>query len=131
MLGVLFFLFEIGILQNPKKHLSRIRLIGSLNKKDEDGTKIDLDYLKKENDRIASFIFMNLLYLFWSIMGAMFSGQWILFLCLIAFGFFAGFYKKNYCKNNIEKELKIIKIDAFVSSILVATIVINHFHHIF
>jgi len=46
ILGTLFFLFELGILQNPKKYLYRLRLLEGLNKESENGEKkIELEFL--------------------------------------------------------------------------------------
>jgi len=130
-LGIIFFLTEIGILHNTKKHLNRLKLLESLNKENEQGDKkVDLESLKKKDDGVISFIFTGIFYLAWTITGALFAGQWLMFAGLIVFGFLIGFYRRRFCKNQTIKSIRLLKFDAFISSLWIAFIILNHFHHI-
>lgn len=56
-----------------------------------------------------NFIFMGIAYFFWAIVGVLFAGQWIMFLCLLAFGFSTGFYRRRFCKNSTTKKFNSYK----------------------
>jgi len=76
LLGIILFLTEIGILNNTKKHLNRLKLLESLNKENEQGEKkADLADLKRKDEGIITFIFTGIFYLAWDIIGVLFAGQ--------------------------------------------------------
>jgi len=131
LLGVFCFLHEVIILGSPKDYLKKLRILEELNKEPEDGRqKPTLENLPVEDKKkVVGFILFTLFYLAWTIIGAIFAGQWILFVTLLGFGFSIGFLRKRN-KNNTRVSLKIIRFDSFVSSITLAFIVLNHFHNI-
>jgi hypothetical protein len=130
-MGIIFFLSEIRILNNTKKHYNRLILLDSLNKKKQEGEKkVDLESLRHKDEGVIFFIFTGIFYLAWMIIGALFAGQWILFTGLLVFGFFTGFYRRRFCNNQTTKSIRLLKFDAFLSSIWISFIILNHFHHI-
>jgi hypothetical protein len=128
LLGVFIFLKELGILRNPKKQL---KLLRAVDNKGEGGWKSEGDYstMSDENKSIVRNLVFALFYLSWTIIGCLFSSQWLLFVGFLIFGFAAGFYRRRFYKNNTRKSIQVIKFDALVSSIMLAVIILNHFHH--
>jgi len=134
ILGVIFFFHELGILYDPSRHLDRIRLAERINKsKNEDGTKREaLDGLNGEEKKsFMKTTFFHLSYLIWSILGILFAGQWIVFAGLLTFGMTSSFFRRRFYKDNTRKSKLFFKFDSFVSLVILAYLVVNHFHQIF
>jgi len=132
MIGVIYFFYEIVTANDARPHLERIRfsekIKGLENKKSKreflENMPIDD---KKSFIRKSAF---GLSYLIWLVLGILFSGQWMLFTFILGFGILTGFYRRRFYKDNTRRSLKVIKIDAFVSCIVIAFLIINHFHQI-
>jgi len=121
LIGIIFFVSEISILGNPDKHLKNIKLLKNDMPK-------EYDSLSDEQKSAVKFVIFGLFYFSWLVIGALFSSQWLMFVGLISFGFFIGFYRRRFYVNNTRKSLKVIKFDSFISAIWLATLILNHFH---
>lgn len=133
LIGVFFFLKELTVLRYPKKHLEMIR---SIEKKNENGDGYDdgkqavsdFSSLSKDDKKLIGFVLHGLSYIAWTIIGCLFSSQWLLFVGFIAFGLGIGFYRRRFYQNNTMKSVQVIKFDAFVSAVWLAVLILNHFH---
>lgn len=135
LLGVFFLLHEINISRYPKKYLDKLRAVGKKEENEEgyeDGKRMvgNFSDMSDKEKGIVRLAFLSLFYFVWLVIGVAFSGQWIVFTGLIAFGLMISFIRRRFYKNNTRKSISIIKFDAFVSSVTLAFLVINHFHHI-
>jgi len=134
LLGVIFFLSELNILRHPKPYLDKIRKMlkgqEGVQEDVQESKVISFGSMSKEQKGTIKLAFFSLFYFIWLVIGCVFAGQWILFVGLTAFGIVISFFKKRYYKNNTMGSLKLIRFDAFVSSLTLAFMILNHFHHI-
>jgi len=137
LLGFFFIIHEISILGNPKGYLKKLRLL-KREEESEDGyesesgrriVKTSWELLNDEEKAVVRLTFFSLFYFAWLVIGCCFSGQWIGFVSLTAFGFAIGYIRKKFDKST-RKSLSIIKFDAFISVLALAFLIINHFHNI-
>lgn len=133
LLGVIFFLHELTILRYPKPYLDKLRKISKENDNSESGRHVrkkSWSLLNDEEKSIVRLALFNLFYFVWLVIGCVFASQWMFFVGLTAFGITIGFLRKRLYSNNTMGSLRVIKFDALVSSLLLAFIILNHFHHI-
>ena len=128
LLGVIFFLHELTVLAKPKQYLDRLRKISKQS--DDEHETIDYGSMNKEQKGIVMFAIFNFAYFVWLVIGCLFASQWLFFVGLTAFGISIGFLRRRLYKNDTMGSLRIIKFDALVSSLLLAFMILNHFHHI-
>jgi hypothetical protein len=117
LLAVLFMMYEISVIYNAK---SRVKLIEELkNKQFWEEAEKDL------KARGCIFLFMNILYLIWAVIGVALASQWHMFILL----FSVGIIEKMMLKIVPVTEKSSVKIiDATISSLVLLWIFINHFH---
>ncbi len=132
LIGIIFFINEITVLRHPRKHLNWVRRVEKQNEKEdgyEKGKKIDFSSASKDEKRFIKFALYALTFVSWTFIGCLFSSQWLLFVGFVVFSFAVGFYRRRFYKNNTVKSIQVIKFDAFISSIWLAVIILNHFHN--
>lgn len=135
LLGVIFFLHELTILRHPKPYLDKIRKISKENDNGDSESgkhvrKKSWSLLNDEEKSIVRLVLFNFAYFVWLVIGCLFASQWLFFVGLTAFGISIGFLRRRLYKNDTMGSLRIIKFDALVSSLLLAFMILNHFHHI-
>lgn len=133
LIGIYFFMKELVNLRYPKKYLEMIRKVEAKNENGEgydDGKQAVSDFssLSKDDKKMIGFVLFGLSYISWTIIGCLFSSQWLLFVGLMAFGLAVGFYRRRFYQNNTMKSIQVIKFDAFVSAVWLAVLILNHFH---
>lgn len=135
LIGVFFFVHELMVLRNPKGHLDLIRVAEnkSVKEGEEAGKKVIENYSELTDDqkKMVKLVIVGISYFLWTIIGCLFSSQWILFVSFMAFGFGVGFFRRRFYKNSTRGSINAIKFDAFGSIIFLSLIILNHFHHIF
>ena len=126
IIGVIFFFHEVMKVNDAKPRLKRIRNSEKVKEKE--------DFKSLSDDEQKLFIkygVFGIVYLMWVIAGVLFSGQWMVFAGLIGFGFLIGFYRRRFYTYNTRKSLRIIKTHSIVSSLILAFLIVNHFHKIY
>jgi 4-hydroxybenzoate polyprenyltransferase len=123
-------IYELENLRNPKEFLKFIRFTEDYKKEKKDKTELGFSFMSDEEKSMIKKTLFNLAYFSWSIIGALFSSQWILFIGLIVFGTLIGPIRKRLYKHNTRGGIYLVKFDAFVSAVALAFIILNHFHHI-
>ena len=137
LIGFLFIIHELSVLRNPKSYLKKIR---SLKKSDETENEFDSKpkvsvtkkvwtELSEEEKNVIRLAIFSLFYFVWLVIGCCFSGQWIGFISLTAFGLLMGHIRIKYDKNT-SMSLSIIEFDSFISALVITFLIINHFHNI-
>lgn len=131
LIGFFFIIYELSILRNPKSYLKKIR---SINKTEEIERKPNFKKkywteLSEEEKKVIRLAFFNLFYFIWLVIGCCFSGQYIGFIFLTAFGLLVGQIRDKFDKNT-SISLFIIELDSFISTMSISFLIINHFHHI-
>jgi len=133
LLGVIFFLHELVILRHPKPYLDKIRKVSKENEENNDGEGYEVKNfgdMDKDQKKLVKLAFFSLFYFIWLVIGCVFASQWMTFVGLTAFGIIIAFFRKRLYNNNTMGSLRVIRFDALVSSLILAFLILNHFHHI-
>ena len=117
MIAIVFMMYELSVISNAK---SRIQLTEELKNK-EFWKEAEKDIKAKG----CMFLFMNMTYFVWAVIGVALASQWYMFILL----FSIGIIEKMMLKIVPNTEKYVVKIvDASISAATLLWIFINHFH---
>jgi len=118
--GVILFLLEIMVLFNVKKVESGIKNFKQRVK--EEGSE-NLEKIMSKD--MALYMILNTLYMFWAVMGLLFTSQRLLFLFLFIISFVTDYIKKH---SDEKHHINIRTFDALICLCILGTLISNHFH---
>lgn len=130
LIGTFFFLRQLGLMSNTERYYDRFQKLKEINKRNDDKRPGEKKENAFEDPNMAYLISFSLFHIIWLFIGALFAGQWILFVALIGWGFLMSFYRRRFYKDSRLMSIKVMKFTLAVSAAMHAFIILNHFHHI-
>ena len=112
LLGIVYIAYELYNAINPQRRLSTVEFL-----KDED--------IVIKTYKIDTYTILGLSYSIWTIIGIIFSSQFLLFITLMVIGILTVIFKKVYPSRN--QVLALITMDAIACIIVLSLIVYKHF----
>lgn len=121
-LSIIFILYELNVLFNPKK------IINIKNQLDELKELTGDQKNKKSKELLGksiTLVFTNLLYFIWSVIGIFIYPHWYLFLFILFFGFFSSYISRQLKKiDSITLYYKII--ESLISLAVLVLIILSY-----
>ena len=124
-LGIFPFLYELGIILNPYKYLGlRISVLKQLEAAKEKKSAGMMENKIIFDKDLKEWTLQQMKYLIWAFIG-LFTHFAIYFIVLFLLSFLATFLLKK--ETGFKGQAQIIQIDALISAIIIATVIIKHF----
>jgi uncharacterized membrane protein YbaN (DUF454 family) len=124
LLAIIFFLYELSGFYNPRRSSEHLK---NLKKKDF-FTSDEIQRDAKLNG--CAYAFVNMFYMFWTILGLAFSTQWLSFGILFGLGIVFGMLQKALSMKNLEDSrfsLFLRSVDCLICATVIADIFMVHF----